>query len=481
MKKHLTNFFVAVLCTLSAGVAGTLLAANNGAIETNAATSPTYNYASSLAGWWSGSKANNGQTVTDGKTTINFKEAGGIVSCNLFAPEAGKNYKFTFVGKSLGEGNAYVHFWGLEYKLVKERMAFATEDTTISFDCTWPADADGFMLQDTSADKSAILELATLKFEEIIPHTVSYVNSINYASSASYWGEGATLTDEGIKMSGTEGSVVSVYAIPNGYSFEAEKTYSISMSVKSYAGVCFLSAVNNTWTLIKDDGKLNPSSEFTTFSCEYTPSKADTSPLIFQLVSSSGDLYVKTLIVGEVISSSTLNENDSFGTLPEAPVKAGYKDGKWNVEGEEINSESKFTYGKDVFAYLTYVDATKEYASNFLTTLTCDGIDKITASEGYWDNLKTEFNKLDDTSKAALKNAVPNVSGNEIEQCIARYDFVVNKYGLEDFMNRGISVSSSLNQLGNNSNSSTLIIVAALVSITLVAGASFFVIKKKHR
>ena len=123
-----------------------------------------------------------------------------------------------------------------------------------------------------------------------------------------------------------------------------------------------------------------------------------------------------------------------------------------------------------------------EYAQNFLAAFTCDatGTNAPTFASGKsWTTLKTAFNSLTTPHQNTLKNATANESGTDIEKAVARYDYVVAKYGYENFMNR--TISNQANKMNPFNSSSTNNLFMVLGSISLLGGLTYLAYFLKKR
>jgi hypothetical protein len=118
-------------------------------------------------------------------------------------------------------------------------------------------------------------------------------------------------------------------------------------------------------------------------------------------------------------------------------------------------------------------------------TATCDATgsaNNLNAPE--WnETLANQYNdSLDPTTKAYLKTAVANPNGDLLAQAMARYDYIVKKYGaatFNNFLDRTIPASGA--QLINNEGTDNILVMGAFIVMALVALAGFKLISKKHR
>lgn len=144
---------------------------------------------------------------------------------------------------------------------------------------------------------------------------------------------------------------------------------------------------------------------------------------------------------------------------------------------------SKITY-KATLMLSNEFDA-DTYATTFLNNITCSGDGNITFDQNSWTNMKNEFYQLSSSDRLLFKNGTGNVSGTNIEQCIARYDAIVTKYGTdvyEDFMSRGIVSNSKsvLSMINNNTNIETIICVISIISILSIGFVVLFTKSSKE-
>ena len=87
--------------------------------------------------------------------------------------------------------------------------------------------------------------------------------------------------------------------------------------------------------------------------------------------------------------------------------------------------------------------------------------------------------KLNNEQIEILINTVSNEYGTNIEQAMNRYDHIITRYGLKNFITRSVSSSSSTSLLNiNNENSLPIVLLITLIGITTIA--SFVYIRKKQ-
>ncbi len=125
------------------------------------------------------------------------------------------------------------------------------------------------------------------------------------------------------------------------------------------------------------------------------------------------------------------------------------------------------------------------FAEAFLEEPLCDG--GVTAPDvENWDNLAALYEEtLTEEDKAFFASAVPDEEGTLVEQCVARYDYIVGKYGsdvYQDFMGRspeplnyGLDVRSQMPE-----GTTAWICAAGLLAATAALGGAYIVRRRRE-
>ena len=115
-------------------------------------------------------------------------------------------------------------------------------------------------------------------------------------------------------------------------------------------------------------------------------------------------------------------------------------------------------------------------------------------STSRWNTAKNEYNAMSSVAKSLVTNATGSESGSYYEQAVARYDYIIRKYGkttYSDFAGRiaaGKLVASQINNFspfslitGDDSDNVAviLIIIASSISILSITALSVLMVKKK--
>ena len=145
----------------------------------------------------------------------------------------------------------------------------------------------------------------------------------------------------------------------------------------------------------------------------------------------------------------------------------------------------------EVFAY-EVVEIDESYtAQSFaedlmsLTELVCTtSSNKEGDLSGIWLTLETvKYASLSSDQKAILAAATANNNGTEIEEAMARYDFIIAHYSsLNNFIGRSVTfVGVSNNFLfANGTNTTALIVVIAVLGLTGIGGIIFIRRRKEN-
>ena len=125
-----------------------------------------------------------------------------------------------------------------------------------------------------------------------------------------------------------------------------------------------------------------------------------------------------------------------------------------------------------------------EFVDALLTLLECDATGNVAPSEKDWGDIEsTYFDCLSDAGKKYFKTVAANAEGTSAEKAMAKYDYIIGKYGTDaykDYLGRGVEKAAQSRSLvmeeGNN--------ILAIISAGVFAGAVitvglFFALKKK--
>lgn len=134
------------------------------------------------------------------------------------------------------------------------------------------------------------------------------------------------------------------------------------------------------------------------------------------------------------------------------------------------------------------------YAQEFLSIITCNSesvkftIDKWNEVSGT-GSVEYKYSQLTSGAKQLLQSANASQGGSNIEQCAARYDRILSKYGYgtasgqyHDFMNRKPALLGNsaiiINSIVNGSTGTSIAIIA-ISAVSLAAVGGYFLFRKK--
>lgn len=154
-----------------------------------------------------------------------------------------------------------------------------------------------------------------------------------------------------------------------------------------------------------------------------------------------------------------------------------------------VTSSSTDYFDLELFKYTSGSGSytVDNFVEDFLTSVTCDatGSSEPTFKSGYsWSELETKYNSLTNAEKTELTNYVANENGNDEAKCVARYDYIVGKYGTakyKNFLNRTIISSSNFSVLNRMGNGYLPLYIFITVMGLVTVGGFVFYRKRKHQ
>lgn len=192
-------------------------------------------------------------------------------------------------------------------------------------------------------------------------------------------------------------------------------------------------------------------------------------------VSISGDTEVKNTIQGTI---GTNGSNPSTGTPYVLEFHTPASQITINTSKRTALVSIVIDYGKaDPVSSLT--EATN-WADAFLnrTTEGCLASSKALLTD-VWGNLATNFSALSNDARQIISNTAPNASGTSLEEAVARYIVIIEKYELLEFI-PGVNVTQPTRGVFTiNDPNKLFTIIGGLTLFGLVA--TFFVLDRKLR
>lgn len=201
----------------------------------------------------------------------------------------------------------------------------------------------------------------------------------------------------------------------------------------------------------------------------------------FSLTMPTG-VYVTALTLNNVVVSDgamTLNANGGTNvSLTNSSISSLSFNTYTNVI--TLNASMRIWITSISIQTATIQGAAEHYANLFLdgTAAEClTGSVKTTT----WNTLGATYSGMDSAVKAQFSGVLPNAEGSVLEQYIARYTYIGEKYGYSDFMSLGLAQSAptrTVNKNSDNTNLMTVTVLIGVVGLTTLFGYYFLQRKK---
>ncbi|MDY5669225.1 MAG: bacterial Ig-like domain-containing protein [Bacilli bacterium] len=144
--------------------------------------------------------------------------------------------------------------------------------------------------------------------------------------------------------------------------------------------------------------------------------------------------------------------------------------------------QSIYLYRKDISTNAT------NFATMFLDQLTCDPTGVTPPDTEEWAILELEFADLAAYDQTEFRIASANASGNVIEQAVAKYDYIITKYGVTnyvDFMGRveygSLTLANNRIEFADKLDSQSTIICVVILTLLSVSTIGGYIILKKTK
>lgn len=201
--------------------------------------------------------------------------------------------------------------------------------------------------------------------------------------------------------------------------------------------------------------------------------------------------------IGNTISENALSMNDSpilntisLNTDGTASIVSNTRTLAFNKNSDQQRFRYFLTPSAQQSVYL-YRKATltkDDFAEMFLKQLTCDptGVNAPDVEE--WDILNLYFDDLSESDKLVFKVSQGNTSGTSVEQAIAKYDYILTKYGVSkyvDFMGRveygSLTLTNNRIEIANKLDSESTIMCVVILTLLSVSTIGGYLILKKTK
>ena len=171
-------------------------------------------------------------------------------------------------------------------------------------------------------------------------------------------------------------------------------------------------------------------------------------------------------------NATVANGTSSYGTLrynPSSPRFTTYGSGSSGIVAIAIYRENA-----DYFA--------ASFATSFLASFTCDSTGKSAPTfHTAWNTMGIAFAFLSEQAQGLLSEATPSTSGNVIARAVARYDYVVGKYGYDDFMERSPAPLGSYQAKPMAEEGIAIAVPFIIAFVGALGVATYAFLRKKYR
>lgn len=171
------------------------------------------------------------------------------------------------------------------------------------------------------------------------------------------------------------------------------------------------------------------------------------------------------------------------------PVVAAQGDAARNILkfNTESNLFSCYATGQDAISMYVYNPAPElsgdggAFIDTLLNDLHCDGgVTPVT--ETAWNDVAEFYTDLPDSDKAMMKNAKADAASEfDLEKAMAKYDYIVAKYGYTDYIGREPTPAQANNVLPMMSSNDKTTILLSVMGVAGVALAGAFFLSRKRK
>jgi len=257
-------------------------------------------------------------------------------------------------------------------------------------------------------------------------------------------------------------------------------------------------------------GKVATNITSSTMGCETATFSSDTNKTKITSLPESAVQFTLSGATGAWVLNST---NGKLGTTEVKKLAWNNGTTTWNISFSTTNTVLSSTvsscgtlqYNSTTPRFTTYTSTQKSiqlyvndgttsltaetWSTLFVTDLTCDN-GKTKPSKSTWSNYETLYGTLSSEEQTKLKDATYSLSGSvvtplddtnaAIAEAVARYDYIIAKYGTSDYSNFiSRDISSNIININVGTNNDCIFVVLIASSILFVSLTTFVIIKKR--
>ncbi|WP_289130544.1 Ig-like domain-containing protein [uncultured Megamonas sp.] len=177
---------------------------------------------------------------------------------------------------------------------------------------------------------------------------------------------------------------------------------------------------------------------------------------------------------------------------PSTELTSENVNGYWVYDVENLVPNSRYFDIKASSSSTTYLDkiiveiadpdmeAIRTFVKNS-NDLLAEECANLNVTQETWNNINDAYNELMPEQKEILKQTDVSDVYTEIEQFVERYEYIVNKYGYTNFLDRSLESLSNVNSFNFIDDSSNTIIIALIGISAIALLITLLVISKKKQ
>ncbi len=156
-----------------------------------------------------------------------------------------------------------------------------------------------------------------------------------------------------------------------------------------------------------------------------------------------------------------------------------YSSGTWTYSDSSFINSVTFSINgssgnRRISSIKVYYYSLTDFGEDFLNEVHCDnGVNQPSITS--WNNVKSNYyDILFSDEQAILKNTISNENGTISEQAMARYDYIIHKYNIDNevyqnYIDRASISNSALSRSINTSDEILIIVTISISSIVLIS------------
>ena len=343
------------------------------------------------------------------------------------------------------------------------------------------------------------------------------ITSISQLTSGSTYVIGGRISDSLYLLPASAAGLIPAELNSNAWfndTFGSESIDSMKADLSSYAyTITSVNGVTNGYTLVDANSKYigwaNPSSSKTSLS-SYASEQSDGK--------TTWTITQDTYGYGTFRAISYAGNKDRILALADSKTSVSQKFGAYsasNMTSTKHDDNNNYYYLLEIYqiadtsnselAELLELDdpSLDSIISNYVDDVTCDGLGNYSfKGSSTWSTISSCFDDLSIEEKAYLKHASYSISGSGIQtqvsgtngtsaivaSFVSRYDYMVDKYELTDFIHRNgtefdlfNSHSVHFDVLNTVGNSSTTLVIITVSIVGVAAMGGYFLFRKKKQ